>query len=71
MEYSEEKTSLSLFVRRKLKINIDDYMDLWNRVICPTINTKYVTIRCNLSNELRKAYKSKSLHLLFLIVELN
>ena len=67
MEYSEDKTSLSSFVRRKLKINIDNYMDLWNRVICPTINTKYVTIRSNLSNEVRKVYRSKSLHLLFLL----
>lgn len=71
MEYSEDKDSLSLVVWRKLKLNIDDdYMDLWNRVIRPTINAKYVHIRSNLSNEVRKVYKSKSLHLLFLCVQL-
>ena len=34
MQYSEDKTSLSSFVLRKLKTeNVDDYMDLWNRVM--------------------------------------
>jgi len=68
MEYSNDKSSLSSYTRMKLKIECDDYVDLWDRVICPTINTKYTTIRSNLSSEIRKAYKSKSLHLLFLYV---
>jgi hypothetical protein len=36
-----------------------DYKDQWERVICPTIHTKYVTRRCNLNNEIQKTYKSK------------
>ena len=68
MEYSDAKTSLSSYTRTKLRIECDDYVDLWDRVICPTINTKYTTIRSNLSSEIRKAYKRKSLHLLFLYV---
>ena len=61
MEYSEDENSLSSFARIKLQMeNVGDYMGQWNRVICPTIQMKYVTIRCNLNNEVRKAYKCKS-----------
>jgi hypothetical protein len=61
MEYSEDDTSLSSFAQKKLRMENDsNYMGQWNRVICPTIQMKYVTIRCNLNNEVRKAYKCKS-----------
>ncbi len=67
MEYNSKKeTSLSSYTRNKLKIESDNYKDLWDRVICPTINTKYTTIRSNLSIDIRKAYRSKYLNLLFL-----
>ena len=59
MEYSDSETSLSSYTRRKLNIKCDDYKDVWDRVICPTINAKYNTIRSNLSSEIRKAYRSK------------
>jgi hypothetical protein len=36
-----------------------EYKGQWERVICPTIQAKYVTIRCNLNNEIRRTYKSK------------
>jgi hypothetical protein len=57
MEYSDKNESLSLFVKRKMKMEHDEYVGLWERVICPTIQMKYVTIRCNLNNEVRKAYR--------------
>ena len=59
MEYSDSDTSLSSYTRKKLNIKCDDYKDVWDRVICPTINAKYNTIRSNLSSEIRKAYRSK------------
>ena len=59
MEYSDSETSLSSYTRQKLNIKCDDYKDVWDRVICPTINAKYNTIRSNLSSEIRKAYRSK------------
>jgi hypothetical protein len=40
-----------------------DYKDQWERVICPTIHTKYVTIRCNLNNKIQKTYKSKCIQM--------
>jgi hypothetical protein len=49
---SDKNESLSLFVQRKMKMEqVDEYVGLWERVICPTIQMKYVTIRCNLNKE--------------------
>ena len=62
MEYSNDDKSLSSFVRRKMKleaIDDSDFQGAWDRVICPTIQNKYVVVRCNLNNEVRKAYKGK------------
>jgi len=60
MEYSEEEKSLSNFVQRKLKMErVEDFQGAWERVICPTIQNKYVVVRCNLNNDVRKAYKGK------------
>ena len=62
MEYSNDDKSLSSFVRRKMKleaIDNSDFQGAWDRVICPTIQNKYVIVRCNLNNDVRKAYKGK------------
>ena len=60
MAYDEKGESLSSFVQRKMNMeDEEDFKGLWERVISPTIQQKYVTIRCNLNNEVRKAYKSK------------
>jgi hypothetical protein len=53
MEYDDSPDSLSSFVQGKVTIPEGvDYKDHWERVICPTIHTKYVTIRGNLNNEI-------------------
>ena len=60
MEYDDRPESLSLFVQGKVKFPEGaEYKDQWEKVICPTIQAKYVTIRCNLNNETQKTYKSK------------
>ena len=60
MEYSNDDKSLSCFVRKKMKMEeVEDFQGAWERVICPTIQNKYVVIRCNLNNDVRKAYKGK------------
>ncbi len=60
MEYDDSPDSLLSFVRGMVKIQEGaDYKDQWDRVICPTIQTKYVTIRCNLNNNIQKTYKTK------------
>ncbi len=47
-----------MFARRKVKIAEGaDYRDQWERVICPTIQLKNITIRCNLNNEVQNIYK--------------
>ncbi len=62
MEFSTNSDSLTAFVERKMKSSIpssSDYRDLWERVICPTIQNKYVTIRCNLTNDIWTTYKGE------------
>ncbi len=60
MEYDNGPESLSALVQGKVKFPEGaDYNDQWERVLCPTIQAKYVTIRCNLNNETQKTYKSK------------
>jgi hypothetical protein len=60
MAYEDGYDSLSSLVQRKMKMEGEDnFKGLWERVISPTIQQKYVTVRCNLNNEVRKAYKSK------------
>jgi hypothetical protein len=60
MIYSNKPESLSSFVRKKIRLaEAADYRESWERVICLTIQTKYDTIRCNLNNDICKAYKGK------------
>jgi hypothetical protein len=60
MDYDDGPGNLSTFVQGKVKIPEGaEYTDQWERVICPTIQPKYVTIRCNLNNEIQRTYKSK------------
>ncbi len=62
MEFSNKLESLSEFVERKMESSIpstSDYRDLWERVICPTIQNKYVTIQCNLMNDIWTTYRGE------------
>jgi len=60
LDGDDEHDSLSSFDQRKMNMkDKDDFKGLWERVISPTIQQKYVTVRCNLNNEVQKAYKSK------------
>jgi len=60
MAYDDEHDSLSSFIQRKMNTEDEDnFRGLWERVISPTIQQKYVTVRCNLNNEVQKVYKSK------------
>jgi hypothetical protein len=53
MNYDEGRDSVSTFVQGKVQIPEGaEYKDQWERVICPTIQAKYVPIRCNLNNEI-------------------
>jgi hypothetical protein len=64
MKYDNGPESLSMFVQGKVKFPEGaDYKDQWERVICPTIQAKYVTIRCNLNNEIQRTYMSKCIQM--------
>ncbi len=60
MGYDKGQDSFSTFVQGKVQIPEGaEYKDQRERVICPTIQAEYVTIRCNLNNEIQRTYKSK------------
>ncbi len=64
MDYDEEQDSFSTFVQGKVQIPEGaDYKDQWEKVISPTIQAKYVSIRCNLNNEIQRTYKIKFIQL--------
>jgi hypothetical protein len=64
MGYDKGQDSFSTFVQGKVKISSGaEYKDQWERVICQTIQAKYVTIRCNLNNEIRRTCKSKCIQM--------
>jgi hypothetical protein len=64
MGYDKGQDSFSTFVQGKVQIPEGaDYKNQWERVICPTIQGKYVSIRCNLNNEIQRTYKSKFIQL--------
>jgi hypothetical protein len=64
MEYDDGPESLLTSVQGKVKIPEGaEYKDQWERVTCPTIQAKYVTIRCNLNNEIQRTYKSKCIQM--------
>ncbi len=55
MEYDNGQEIFSTCVQGKVNISEKaEYKDQWERVICPTIQAKYVIIRCNLNNEIQK-----------------
>jgi hypothetical protein len=64
MEYDKGQDSFLIFVQGKVIIPEGaEYKDQWERVICPTIQAKYVTIRCNINNEILRIYKSKCIQM--------
>ncbi len=64
MDYDEGQDSFSTFVEGMVQIPEEaEYKDHWERVICPTIQAKYVTVRCNLNNEIQRTYKTKFMQL--------
>ncbi len=53
MVYDKGQDSFLTFVQGKVQIpERGEYKDQWERIICPTIQAKYVIIRCNLNNEI-------------------
>ncbi len=52
--------SLLSLVKRKVAIpERADYKGPWERVVIPTIGLKYINMKCNLNNEIKKTYMSE------------
>jgi hypothetical protein len=64
MEYDNGPERLLMFVQGKVKFPEGaEYKDQWERVTYSTIQAKYVTIRCNLNNEIQRTHKSKCIQM--------
>ncbi len=58
MVYSEHRKSLSSLVLKHCAVpDGADREDAWDRVVAPTIAKKYADMRCNINNEVRKAFQ--------------
>jgi hypothetical protein len=61
---TKDKTAFQHFVQEKEQIPQGaEYKDQWERVLCPTIQAKYVTVRYKLNNEIQRTYKSKCIQM--------
>lgn len=57
MDYSESRQSLTMTILRHCPVpGGQDKKDTWDRVIAPTLAKKYADMRCNINNEVRKAF---------------
>ena len=57
----DKKNSLSSMCLRKLSLpERSDTADIWERVIVPSIQMKYINIKGNMNNDLKKIYMSMS-----------
>ena len=57
----DKKNSLSSMCLRKLSLpEGSDTVDIWERVIVPSIQMKYINIKGNMNNDLKKIYMSMS-----------
>ena len=36
-----------------------DKIDMWDRVVAPTVSRTYANMRCNIHNEVKKAFKGE------------
>jgi hypothetical protein len=58
--YSNRSDSLSSLVKKKVAIpERADYNGLWERVVIQIIQLKYINMKCNLNNEIKKAYMTE------------
>ena len=57
-----DRTSLCWVVMKNLSIpERSDPMDMWNRVIVPSIREKYLSMRCNLTTKIKGIYMSMTI----------
>lgn len=60
MDYSDKKGSLTLTILRHCPPPVGrNVKDTWDRVIAPTVATKYATMRNNVNNAVRAAFKGE------------
>jgi hypothetical protein len=68
MDYLESRKSLTMTIFRHCPVpGGQGKKDTWDQVIAPTVAKKYADMRCNINNEVRKAFYGKLLCCLILL----
>jgi hypothetical protein len=62
MIYSEDRRSLSSMMLKHCAVpDGEDREDAWDRVVAPMVAKKYADMRCNINNDVRKAFQGMKL----------
>lgn len=62
MDYTESRKGLPRMIFQYCPIPPNSTeVDMWNRVVAPSVAKKYADMRCNTNNEVKKAFKSESI----------
>jgi hypothetical protein len=68
MDYSESRKGLPRIIFQYCPIPAGaNKVDMWNRVVAPTVAKKYANMRCNINNEVKKAFKGESICIFYFL----
>ena len=60
MDYTEARKGLPRIIFQRCPIPAgSEKVDMWNRVVTLTVSRSYATIRCNVNNEVKKAFRGE------------
>lgn len=60
MDYTEARKGLPRIIFQRCPIPAgSEKLDMWNRVVTLTVSRNYATIRCNVNNEVKKAWRGE------------
>jgi hypothetical protein len=60
MDYTESRKGLPriIFLLCPIPAGMEK-LDMWDRVMAPTVARNYANMRCNINNEVKKAFKGE------------
>ena len=68
MDYSESRKGLPRIIFQYCPIPAGaTKVDMWNRVVAQMIAKKYTNMRCNINNEVKKAFKGESICIVYFL----
>jgi len=60
MDYTESRKGLPRIIFQRCPIPAGtEKLDMWDRVVAPTVARNYANMRCNINNEVKTAFKGE------------